>query len=721
MAATRLIALHVNKGKTVAQCLADRTDYSQNAAKTNDGEFISSYECDPKTADEEFLLSKRQYQHITGRQQKNNIIAYQIRQSFKPGEITPEEANQVGYETAMRWTKGKHAFIVATHIDKSHIHNHIIYNSTSLDATRKFKNFFLSGLAVQRLSDMVCLEHGLSIITPKPYRERQKRTVYPKKRTQRDELCDAIDAVLKQKPKSFDGFVQALADMGFEFKDGKQPAFKGENQKRFIRLRSLGEGYSKEEIQAVISGKNLHKSKGGSAKAPAPKQFQMLIDIQAKMAEGKTVGYEKWAKKFNRKEAARTVILLKEKGLGNYDDLTAHIENLSARFDALSDSIKVAEKRMVEVQALQQHIKNYRNTRQIYIEYRKSGYSKKFFEEHRQEITIHKAAKQAFDELQITKLPSMQHQKREIWTAETLMHALEVCDDDILALAINLSFACSLRMGEMLGLTWDCIDISEESLKENNASIFVDKELQRVNRDVMEVLDNKDIIRVFPRTLSNTNTSLVLKTPKTKTSVRKIFLPSTVAQMLLERKKQIDEMKELFGDEYLDYDLVFCHSSGRPMEGQVINRALKKLIQDNDLPDVVFHSFRHASITYKLKWNGGDMKSVQGDSGHARMDMVADVYSHIIDEDRRYNAQKFEEQFYNAKGLKNAEEGKTAPMPKFETSVELLDPMAEVQKESEVEKEKPAENSTDENAALLTKLLSNPETAALLKALAKTI
>ena len=144
-------------------------------------------------------------------------------------------------------------------------------------------------------------------------------------------------------------------------------------------------------------------------------------------------------------------------------------------------------------------------------------------------------------------------------------------------------------------------------------------------------------------------------------------------------------------------------------------------IQDNDLPDVVFHSFRHASITYKLKWNGGDMKSVQGDSGHARMDMVADVYSHIIDEDRRYNAQKFEEQFYNAKGLKNAEEGKTAPMPKFETSVELLDPMAEVQKESEVEKEKPAENSTDENAALLTKLLSNPETAALLKALAKTI
>lgn len=258
-------------------------------------------------------------------------------------------------------------------------------------------------------------------------------------------------------------------------------------------------------------------------------------------------------------------------------------------------------------------------------------------------------------------------------------------------------------------------------MKDNNASIYVDKELQRVNRDVMEVLENKDIIRIFPRTLSNTNTSLVLKTPKTKTSVRKIFLPLTVAQMLLERKKQIDEMKELFGDEYFDYNLVFCHSSGRPMEGQMINRALKKLIKDNDLPDIVFHSFRHASITYKLKWNGGDMKSVHGDSGHARMDMVADVYSHIIDEDRRYNAQKFEEQFYNAKGLKNVEEGKTAPMPKFETSVELLDPMAEVQKTPVEEEENSDDNSVEENASLIAKLLSNPEAAALLKALAKTI
>lgn len=405
MAATRLIALHVNKGKTVAQCLADRTDYSENAAKTNNGEFISSYECDPKTADEEFLLAKRQYQHITGRQQKNDVIAYQIRQSFKPGEITPEEANQVGYETAMRFTKGNHAFIVATHIDKAHIHNHIIFNSTTKDCTKKFRDFRRSGLAVQKVSDLVCLEHGLSVITPKPFKERIKRTIFPKKKTQREFLCEAIDKALEEKPKTFAEFLKKMNELGYEFKDGKQPAFRGKEQKRFIRLRSLGEDYSDEEIRTVVAGKKGRK-KQSHVRQTTPKQFNMLIDIQAKLAEGKSGGYERWAKKFNRKEAARTVCLLKEKGLDNYEDLVALTDKLSNRFSELTDTIKNAEARMVEIGALQTHINNYSKTRKVYEEYRKAGYSKKFFEEHREAIQIHKAAKQAFDKLGVKKLPT---------------------------------------------------------------------------------------------------------------------------------------------------------------------------------------------------------------------------------------------------------------------------------------------------------------------------
>ena len=163
--------------------------------------------------------------------------------------------------------------------------------------------------------------------------------------------------------------------------------------------------------------------------------------------------------------------------------------------------------------------------------------------------------------------------------------------------------------------------------------------------------------------------------------------------MLVDRREEIENYKALFGDEYLDFNLVFASSCGRPIEGQVINRALGKLIKDHDLPPVVFHSFRHSSITYKLKLNGGDMKSVQGDSGHAQVKMVADVYSHIIDEDRRLNAQRFEEQFYQSKSTPAVEEPEETTEPK----------------ETQTEQE------------LLQKLLANPEMAALLKSLAKTI
>lgn len=246
-------------------------------------------------------------------------------------------------------------------------------------------------------------------------------------------------------------------------------------------------------------------------------------------------------------------------------------------------------------------------------------------------------------------------------------------------------------MGELLGLTWDCIDISSTSIELGQASIFIEKELQRVNREAMADLDDKDIMFKFPPTFASTHTALVLKTPKTKTSVRKVFLPKTVAEMLVQRKADIEELKDLFGDEFVDFNLVFCSSNGKPIEGQVINRAFNKLIEEKGLPKVVFHSLRHSSITYKLKLNGGDMKSVQGDSGHAQVKMVADVYSHIIDDDRRLNAERMEAAFYSGR--------RATPEP--------VQPAA-------------TESSADDKELLL-KLLQNPEMAALLKSLAKTL
>ena len=400
-----MIALHKNKGKSVAACLKSCTDYAQNPDKTQQGELVSSYECCPLTVDEEFMLSKRQYELATGRRQKNDVIAYQIRQSFKPGEITAEEANKVGYELAMRFTKGKYAFIVATHTDREHIHNHIIYNSTALDGTRKFRDFLLSGLAVQRVSDLICLEHQLSVIEIKPYRERQKRTLYPPKESNRDRLCSVIDNILAEKPKDYEDFLQRLEQQGYEVKRGKYTSIKSARQKRFIRFRILGTGYDEDEIKAVLEGKAKHHPY--QKQPPKEQPFQLLVDIQEKIAEGKSVGYKKWTTKFNLKEMSKTLLFLQEQKISSAEELRERAAAATERYHAMGDSIKAAEARLTEIAVLKTHIINYAKTREVYAAYRKAGYSKAFLEAHQEEITLHKAAKAAFNEVGLQKLPKV--------------------------------------------------------------------------------------------------------------------------------------------------------------------------------------------------------------------------------------------------------------------------------------------------------------------------
>ena len=412
MAATRLIALHKNKGKSVAACLKSRTDYAQNPDKTNKGELVGSYECSPLTVDEEFLLTKRLYEQTTGRSQKSDVIAYQVRQSFKPGEVTPEEANRIGYEFAERFLKGKYAFIVATHTDRAHIHNHILYNSTALDGTRKFKNFWLSSFAVQHLSDRICLEHQLSVIEIKPYRDRQKRIPYPPKESNRERLCGVIDTILmNEKPADFEAFLSTLERQGYEIKRGKYTSVKGPRQKRFIRFKTLGEGYSEEKIQAVLAGKAKHQPY--QKQPPKEQPFQLLVDIQAKMAEGKGEGYKKWAAKHNLKEMSKTLLFLQEQKILSADELKERTEAAVSRYHALGDSIKAAEARLTEIAVLKNHIINYAKTREVYTAYRKAGYSKAFLEAHREEITLHKAAKAAFDGAGLKKLPKVKELNAE--------------------------------------------------------------------------------------------------------------------------------------------------------------------------------------------------------------------------------------------------------------------------------------------------------------------
>ena len=412
MAATRLIALHINKGRTLAQCLADRIGYSMNNEKTDKGRLVNSYACDPRTCCEEFVLSKRQYYHSTGRMYKNEVIAYQIRQSFKPGEISAEDANRVGYELAMRFTKGKYAFIVATHTDRAHIHNHIIFNSTSIDGTQKFRDFKRSGLALQKVSDMVCLENGLSVIEPRPKSERARRTDYPKRESFRDVIREDIRHCIRKKPKDFEEFLRFMADLGYEVKRGKNISFKGKGQERFIRMRSLGENYLEEAVREMIAGKRDLGTETGQARNEQP--FNLLIDIQARMAADKrSPAYRRWAMVYNLKQMSGTFMFLRENNIESFEDLDKRTEEAVQKFNELNESIKASEKRLAEILAIKKHILNYRKTKDVYVAYRRAGYSRKFFEEHREEITLHKAAKAAFDQLGTEKLPKIRELNEE--------------------------------------------------------------------------------------------------------------------------------------------------------------------------------------------------------------------------------------------------------------------------------------------------------------------
>ena len=429
VAATRLIPLHIGKGSTIAKALGRTVNYAENKDKTENLELVSGYGCDPKTAENEFLLSKRQYFQITGRSQgSRDVIAYHTRQSFKPGEVTPEEANAIGYELAMRFTKGRNAFIVATHIDKAHIHSHIIINSTNLDCTGKFRNFYNSYFALRRLSDLICLEHGLSIIEdPKPSRGHYGKWMEDKgvvrQPSLRDNLKRLIDETLPG-AGTLDNFLAAMNSAGYEVKRGKHIALKGPGQKRFIRLSSLGSGYSEQDIISRLTGREMaavsaaceYMPDTSSAKPESglPPESSLLSDIQRaiqKVQAARSSG--RGSKIYALKQTAKTLVYLQEAGLTDYSELERKSHEASDRFNDMNARIKGLEAKMSSNALLRKHIGTYIKTRPAYAAYRKAGYSKRYGAEHESEIILHQAAKDAFDKLGLRKLPSIASLREE--------------------------------------------------------------------------------------------------------------------------------------------------------------------------------------------------------------------------------------------------------------------------------------------------------------------
>ena len=422
MATTTLLQRHAGEGETIAEAIRDCLDYGKDPEKTESGKYISAYECDPATVADEFLLAKASYAAMTGREQKkeNNVLCYQIRQSFYPGEITPKEANRIGYALAMRWTKGRHAFIVTTHTDKQHIHCHIYYNSTTLDCTRKFRNFWGSSFALRRLSDRLCLENGLSIVeNPKPrskgkyrnYGEWQKERKGPL--SYQDRLRLTIDTVLAERPADLDEFLALMKRAGYEVKTvrGGGISFRltGQGQERFTRLRAstLGDGYDLQDVLAAIEGKE--KRSGHSER-----KISLAVDIQAKLAAGKGPGYERWAKVFNIKQMAAALAYIQDNGLTDYEQLAQKATEAADRFHAISEQIKQTEQAMKTNAGLKAATVQYAKTRPVFEQYKATKYSRKFLAEHEADLELYRAAQAEMRSLLGgAKLPKMDVLKEE--------------------------------------------------------------------------------------------------------------------------------------------------------------------------------------------------------------------------------------------------------------------------------------------------------------------
>ena len=371
--------------------MEDRFTYGLNPEKLG---AVSSYLCDPNTAPAEFLLVKSQYHAETGRAVSRGALFFQIRQAFLPGEVTAEEANRIGYETAMRWTKGKYQFFVCTHTDKAHIHNHIYFNATAFDRSRKFHNFIGSSFALRRLSDRVCIEHELSVIQ-NPRQHSKGRFLHygqwigekPPSAKQRVRL--AILAALEKKPTDFADFLRLMEESGFAVKQGRGGviSFLAPGQEKPTRLRAstLGAGFDPEDIKAVIAGERPLPELPEEPTVP-PRRVNLIIDIQERMAQGKGPAYERWAKVYNLKQMAAALRTTEE-------PLSKTSELMAATVD-------------------------YAKTRPVFDGYKAARYSKKYLAQHEAELATYRAAKDTMNTIlngaKLPKIEALKKSRREL-------------------------------------------------------------------------------------------------------------------------------------------------------------------------------------------------------------------------------------------------------------------------------------------------------------------
>ena len=389
----------VTKIKPVKSTLSKALDYIENPDKTDGKMLISSFGCSYETADIEFGYT------LSQALDKGNNLAFHLIQSFAPGEVDYEKAHEIGKQLADAVTKGQHEYVVTTHIDKGHIHNHIIFCAVNFVDHRKYNSNKRSYYGIRNMSDKLCRENGLSVVVPGKGSKGKSYAEYQAEKTGtswKGKLKIAIDALIPQ-VSSFEELLQRLQVAGYEIKPGKYVSCRAPGQERFTRLKTLGADYTEEAIRERIAGRRTK-----AAKAPREQRgVSLLIDIENSIKAAQSKGYEQWAKIHNLKQAAKTMNFLTEHKIEQYADLVSRIEEMAAESGQAADALKNAEKRLAEMAVLIKNVSTYQKTKPVYDAYRKARNREKYRAGQEQAIILHEAAARSLKAAGIAKLPNL--------------------------------------------------------------------------------------------------------------------------------------------------------------------------------------------------------------------------------------------------------------------------------------------------------------------------
>ena len=396
MAITKIHPIKVNLKKAL--------DYIENPDKTDDKMFVSSYGCSYETADIEFqMLLDQAFK-------KGNNLAHHLIQAFEPGETTPEQVHEIGRQLADEVLGGKYPYVITTHIDKGHLHNHIIFCAVDMANQRKYISNKQSYAYIRRTSDRLCRENGLSVVKPgkdkgKSYAEWDAQR---KGKSWKAKLKTAIDAAIPQ-ARDFDSFLRLMEAQGYEMKRGKFISFRSPGQERFTRCKTLGVDYTEEAITRRIKGLAVDRG----PKRKVEQGISLRIEIENNIKAQQSAGYARWAKLYNLKQAAKALNFLTEHQIESYEGLESRLDEISTANDEAAAALKAVERRLGEMALLIKQISTYKQTRPVALEYHRAKDKAAFRREHESQLILYEAAARALKEAGMKKRPNLYALKAE--------------------------------------------------------------------------------------------------------------------------------------------------------------------------------------------------------------------------------------------------------------------------------------------------------------------